>query len=221
MRVTIPKTEYLTIANLREQVREGKDMALWVLNTSDLEGRREHGTVIIEVQTKNGKATSIVIEKTWIPQDLTVFVNKADLVDSTSFLQEINKGIIRPISSAAAEKIMEREDAQTVKTYLQLKRQGVTETAIPDSALLGSGAPRSPAQFTAEENANMQVQQIMGRDDDSFSPDMKLASLLNIQNELNTNDYRFILSKCVDPSYAKIQKFAQTAAASASNQSSI
>lgn len=78
---------------------------IFVLNTSN-------GDVSLTIKTKHGDTEFIRIPRTFIPTEVTAYIPKQDVVDSSDFRKCIQKGLLNLISETDALEILSSEDAK-------------------------------------------------------------------------------------------------------------
>ena len=102
---------------------EGKENEpVWVLNTamnSPFLGGAT-GKVLIPIADAAGKITTIVVQRTWLPQNLTDQIPRKQLKESTNLRQSLDsKKLIRLLTSAEAQQIMARPGADKERQRLE------------------------------------------------------------------------------------------------------
>lgn len=86
---------------------------LWCINTSDLNGKRPRGTVLVEYTIGNStQSESLILAPTWLPFNLLNVAPISSLRDSSSLINSIRNGLIKLIDSKDATRILETDDAK-------------------------------------------------------------------------------------------------------------
>lgn len=76
--------------------------SLWVVNTS--------GNILtIAIELKNGKSGTLKIEKTWIPQDLSMQAKVGEIKSSPNFRRSLAMGLIKEQPSDEVEAMFKRD----------------------------------------------------------------------------------------------------------------
>ena len=118
-------TRVLSISDLE---KEGPKDPIWCLNTSANSEAGQAGEIHVGIPKQNGtKIDPLFIPKTWLPQELTLQIPKAQLIDSSEFRQAINKGLITLIDASSAQVILRQEGAAEEKKRLDDLRRHIRQ----------------------------------------------------------------------------------------------
>lgn len=205
MKLDISEKDILSMSDLR-RIDGSKDPSLWVLNTSDRQGTRPHGDILIEIPMPGGRNTVVTIPKTWIPIDLSTYARRDVILDSNDFAKAVRSMTLTLVSSEWAESVERRPDVRDERNFLALRSTGGLSQAKNNPA----GAPNQP--FRPDETDDIvngvspRILSIMEAEDSTMSPAAKLLSLKNLQPEIDNRSLRYILSKC-GPDHEAISKW--------------
>lgn len=115
----------LTISELESG---GPKDPIWCLNTSANSDAGQAGEIHVGIPKQNGtKIDPLFIPKTWLPQELTLQIPRAQLIDSSEFRQTINKGLITLIDAASAKAILAQEGAEEEQRRLDDLRRHIRQ----------------------------------------------------------------------------------------------
>ena len=107
------------------QLTKSDSESVYVLNTSIRVNKHKRSTnVAFEIHYAN-QIRSVIIMDSWIPQDLSMQAPKHIILESPSFREAINKGLIELVRDPDAEKVLEDEDAQLESQRLKNKYSNV------------------------------------------------------------------------------------------------
>jgi hypothetical protein len=180
---------------------------VFVVNTSDLDGLREKGDVLITVQTGvTGEPKLIRIPKTWIPISLTSFVPKEAILQSTTIREAINNGSLTLINVETATKILNSAPGREEQQSIKMKEHFLDEDQMKD--IVKKGGPQSDTikkvladrakvhaqrEAAPEDNVNPQVVAIANREE--LDDRGMLAAVRAIQNKLTERDLHYIMGR--------------------------
>lgn len=133
---------YLTVAQAEAQ----QSSSLWVLNTADTSEAEEAGDILMAIPrlTGSGQTDVITLDLTWLPQDITEWIPRAQALESADFRRAVRKGLISIISEQDAQKILRRPGAKEERQRLASARKYIREVATAramgehDEARIGS-----------------------------------------------------------------------------------
>ncbi|QRE00089.1 hypothetical protein [Burkholderia phage BCSR5] len=119
--------KYLTVTEAEQQPGN----SFWVLNTTDSSDVGYSGDVLFDVPKLNGNADAdhILVEQTWLPQDLTEWVPKNQLLQASELRRCVRKGLISIISEADAIRIMQRPGAKEERQRIRAAKRFIQESA--------------------------------------------------------------------------------------------
>jgi len=101
--------------------------AVFVVNTSP---RNLRGDIIFSAPKLSGNSADVVrIVKTWIPQDLSEQVPRAQLMASSEFRKTVRNGLCQLIHPVYAERVLETEDAIAEQTKINNLRNAARAMA--------------------------------------------------------------------------------------------
>lgn len=164
---------------------------VFVLNTSDLNGRVKGGVITLPVLTTRGTQVNVTIYNTFIPQDLSRTAMKTDLVENVHFMRLVDMGRITIVNDDWAKAELKTSDArleadrlraEITKMQMGLVRAGVDEddeAAAPDTS--------------EEAGVNAAVIDIVARED--LSEVDKWSAVKRIENSLTEKDLKYIVKK--------------------------
>ena len=96
-----------------DDLRAAKDSTVYVMNHTVLVSRRKESSIIsITVHLPNGGPKLLIVPSTWIPVDLAMQITKTVLLESSEFLGVVNRRMVKILSKAEAEKILDDDEAQ-------------------------------------------------------------------------------------------------------------
>lgn len=109
---------------------------IWCLNTADQnEDVKVVGEIMVSIPKLNGGGQPDVlhIKQTWLPQDLTLDIPRAQLLQSSEFRKTVNKGLIALISREKAAALLRNEGAKEeqrrlLETARQVRIAGAART---------------------------------------------------------------------------------------------
>lgn len=208
-----------------EQCKKNRaETGLFVMNTSDLEGKSQRGEIQFRFM-KRGQVITVSIPDTWIPFDISQYISKEDALDDNVFVRHINRKYISIMDPNIAREILKSEDA-----YLELKRiadrqnkvneaiSGISASNSMNNAELEEARNRFRNASTTEagrvesgsqtktrelfdinkipklEGENFKVISIMRNT--TLNENDKLGALRNIKHELKSEDWDFIMQNC-------------------------
>lgn len=201
--------QLMTIGELRKITN---DPSLWVLNTSDRQGTRKQGDILLDVPSPGGRSIIISVPKTWIPVDLSTYARRDMILESTDFLNAVRNMAITPVSTEWAESIEKRADVRDERNYLALRSSGGEfNPATTNRAGAANQGLQPLAAGDVLDGVSPRVISVMEAEDPSMTPAVKLLSLKNLQAEIKGPELRYILSKCT-PETENISKWVNEAA---------
>ena len=204
-----------TISSL---VRENSE-SVFVLNTSALRPpHKRPSNVTFDVAVSGGNLRSVIVQMTWIPQDLALQMPKKVILEAPGFRDCINRGLFKLVSTEEALKLLEDPDAQEENERLRFKMNNVAQIADEMTP------QRMPNEITAQaegEKASPLMVDICQRDEDSImTPQEVYARLRNISDTLSIDDVKYLSKNLPEKSRntkvetfidEKLQKFRQPA----------
>lgn len=163
--------------SIQELEAQGEKGSVYVINTSP---RGSRGDVLFSAPKKNGNGSDVVrITKTWIPQDLTDQVTKAQLLESSEFRKTVRKGLIKLVTADYAELILTQsdaqEEAQRIANLRSAAQQILRSTPVTDTD--EEEEPKSPVAKRRKENIAKQEQEAQGITIGDSAFDVFLTSL--------------------------------------------
>ncbi len=130
----------VTIAELEKKGSKATD-PIWALNTaaeSEIEAAAE---ILLTIPKRNGSGNDpLRIPQTWLPQELTKSIPRAQLLVSTEFRQAVNSKLITLIPDTEAKRILGQEGSEDEANRLEEQRRHIRK----------AGAARSISDSTAE-----------------------------------------------------------------------
>lgn len=150
---------------IEELARDKKASAVWVLNSSVESVLEAQGEVLLSIPNQNGSGYQPVrIKQTWLPQDLTAFCSKAQLLGSAELRDAIRKDLLTLIDNKTAQSILNEDGASEEAERVDAEEKRI-RAAQKARTISDSGAHISRADGTKEEDIA-----------DDFVPIAKVAS---------------------------------------------
>lgn len=160
-----------------------KTGSIYVINNIDPIGK-----ILFTCET-TGKPVTVVVESTWVPQDLSTQTKKSDIVGSADFRRLVSTGRIHILEEKEALSILATPDA-----IAESKRVFKTEEAGAKIKL------RTDKKFEVRDTVkvNPRVMQIVAKSntDPGTVPDMSAAdavAALKATKDLTAADYDYVL----------------------------
>lgn len=114
---------------------------IWALNTAAESEIEQPAEVLLTIPKRNGSGNDpLHIPQTWLPQELTKFIPRAQLLTSTEFRQAVNSKLITLIPEVEAKRIMGQEGSEDETQRLDALRRHIRK----------AGSARSISDSTAE-----------------------------------------------------------------------
>ena len=173
---------------------------LYVLNTSDL-NKRQTRTLVLFTTTVEGERRNVAIPITWLPVDITSQVPLSVLVNTRDFWDLIDKGYLTPIASDVADDILDSEDAREELAVIHKvdernriidKQQSITGNKTVDQIIAEQQKTMSKG-VGPKDPVNPKVFSIIN--DTTLTEGQKLSALRNVESELTSYDFTYILNK--------------------------
>ena len=173
-----------TIAQLTKSDSE----SIFALNTSIQVSKHKRSTNVSFEINYNNQIRSILVQDSWIPQDLTNQAPKSIILESPDFRAAINKGLIELVSDADALKILETEDAQIEAQRLKNKYNNATKDL--DAAPVMPRDIISQVEADDHPNVSSMIKDLCTRDDvDAVEVYSRLKTS---ENTLNKEEWAYL-----------------------------
>lgn len=167
--------KYLTVSELEQG--DARD-PIWALNGSAQSEIQQSGEVHVGIPKMNGtKIDPLLLLKTWLPQELTVQIPRAQLLAASEFRNAVNTGLIQPITPEYAEILRNREGAEEERAEMAARKQQ-TRNAMAARTITQSGAEILNTSDINDETKNEKKSEEL---DDVF---MTFASSLETKNDI-------------------------------------
>lgn len=181
------------------QMMADNSPSVFVINTSDQlnqidEGKPVLGDIHIPIKTKTGESVLLLVPATWIPIDLSLFADKADIQQAARFRHMLRTKQIELISPEEAEKVLATKDAQKEQEYLNKTSRVQFTTDVMAGNLTNKERDNGISLAKGEvEKVNVSpfVADIIGRDD--LSDDDRYAMLNTKADSLTKEDWNYVL----------------------------
>lgn len=151
-----------------------KDPRLFVVNTAH-KARKKKGNIIINALS-NGQPIVITIKDTWIPQDLSLYGNKNDIIGSPDFMKICRTRMVSILEDECAARILMSEDARA--------EDDLINTAVDRSLEV---AQEIKEEITVKNGI---VTSVIERDD--LNDDQRYAILLRERESICKEDWQYI-----------------------------
>jgi hypothetical protein len=168
----------MTALTLQELIDTEKG-PIWVRNRSS-QVMAPGGDVFISV-TISGVQRVVNVPSTWIPINLTTQVPRKALLDSTYFMEAVNKGLVEPISESDARKILSKDGAEEEVTRLAERARVIREAVQTRSigrnvTVVNANRDEDEADAVSPQVEKLKkVSVVRLDDDDSDEPEAKVT----------------------------------------------
>lgn len=111
--------------SIQDLLREGISAAagVWVINSSKNSELGLNGDLYLQVPKLNGsKMDPLKIEQTWLAQDLTRKIPRAQLLEASEFRNLVEAGLISLVTEEYAKRVNSRDGADLERRRLQTAR---------------------------------------------------------------------------------------------------
>jgi hypothetical protein len=128
--------KFLPISNFDRNVKSTKP--IWGINTAAESELGQVGEVLITVPNANGgQPDRLLIQPTWLPQELTRVIQRKRLLESVEFRQAVERGLIGLISREEAERLLRQdgaaEEQEKIRERARQVRQAGSARTLADS----------------------------------------------------------------------------------------
>lgn len=189
------------LETLRRQVNDGR---VYVINASDLEGKRAKGAVNIGVTMRNGETRNVVVPSTWIPIDLSQQMPREELLQSPSFLTNVMRRVILLVDLNTAEEMLSDSANADEQSRIYSEQMALFD---PEAMLRDPGIPQNQQNARVAEDEDddgnptvegvtARVQEAVGRDD--LTAQQRFAIVRNMGETITSKDLQFILQNSDD-----------------------
>lgn len=189
--------------------QELETTSLYVINTSDCEGRYPRGDINFPIRDDSGQdSIAIKIPNTWIPIDLCSFAPKNNIIKNHYFRRLLASGRIGAITETEANKVLEDKEAYEeqvrvlngmhgsnnattkLSEKVQIKAVDKKGKPIDPDKSLTSAPSAPPGERTDIHPALMNAIQ-------TNADDTKVRSIiLTNKRKLKKRDYDYIIENC-------------------------
>lgn len=149
--------KYLTI---NELLAQGPTDPVYVINSSAkseyTRGQRGEVLLVIPQIHGNGDPTKHTVRQTWLAEDLTNFVPRAALLQSTEFRRAVNMGLIQPITVEYAQYLEQRPGYNEEVRRLRERQNNIDQVSAPRT-IAQSGAEVSRADGVKDDENDVQI----------------------------------------------------------------
>lgn len=103
--------------------------AIWGINTAAESDVKVQGELLISIPavTAGGQADRMMIQQTWLPQELTQVITRPRLLASAEFRNAVAKGLITLIPISEAERLLRQDGAAEELEKLRARNLAVRE----------------------------------------------------------------------------------------------
>jgi hypothetical protein len=161
-----------------------------------LNGLSTEGEIIFEC-VSGGKSVAVLVKSTWIPQDLSSYAKRSDIIDSADFRRLVSRGTINIISENDYKSIMSGGDAQNEHHRIfkdKFEKQKVT-LSVGDKAKV------------VNTTANPRIISLIARSNGNELSASEAIVAIKATKGLTKDDLKYVLDKSTD---AQIKKYAAT-----------
>jgi hypothetical protein len=160
--------KFLPISNFDRNPKSTKP--IWGINTAAESDLGMVGEILITVPSASGgQPDRLLIQPTWLPQELTRVIQRKRLLESVEFRQAVERGLISLISIEEAQRLLRQEGAAE-------EQQKIRERA---AQVRKAGAPRTLAESKTEIS---RADGVVSEDDDEDSSGRNKTVIID-QNE--------------------------------------
>lgn len=182
------------ITNFNDMFQEGN--SLWIINSSDLGGKRPKGNVIIVIKDADSQDVIITLPSSWVPVDLLSYTSMPNFAKSNAFRDNIRKGLITVLDDASAQQLMKLPQyAEELKRVKELT-EGMTNSAqggngslAGDTYTVNIGSPVAAPDLLEANGLTEQEQfrvQDMVKQINGIAGDMTLTQIRSLVEFLTT-----------------------------------
>jgi hypothetical protein len=108
----------------------GERGSVWVMNTTSSSFLKKGAEVVLGIPNKNGPGgQALVIQQTWLPQDLCEIYPKDRILQSTDFRSSVREGLIAIISEADAIRLMDSKGVREERDRLRRLKEHVSNAS--------------------------------------------------------------------------------------------
>lgn len=131
--------KFLPISNFDRNAKSTRP--IWGINTAADSDLGMVGDILITVPSQHGgQPDRLVVQPTWLPQELTRVVQRKRLLDSVEFRQAVENGLISLISIEDAQRLLRQDGAAEEQDKIRERARQVRQ----------AGAPRTLAESKTE-----------------------------------------------------------------------
>jgi len=210
----------VTLKELREAERVGMQ-DVWVMNRTG-SGGKQAGNLVITVVV-NGIQEPLFVPATWIPINLSEFINSEDVLKEPKFRREISIGRLTLHDAEECEKFMQQPDARAeyerihemrteidgvVNQNIEVYSDNLTRDSQPSMEIASNRIQSEEQAQAAQANGSVGVLTLVVQTlmDDDTDPAQKMNALRTNQSQLNEVDLKYIIKTC---SIQSIQNWAR------------
>lgn len=209
------KIDYKLI-NIQTALQNKDDTSLYVLNlTGKVPGAGSTGNINITVTNANKERVGVHIQSTWIPIDLSNYVSKQTILESSDFRRLIARGMVALVETNFAEALFESNDRARAELQRVLDVNSAVDVALRDN---NGGVITNQGTITIEGQGPSTMGSVTGSAQVQTEPsifaasiegrvaagdervDDIIADLDNSINKLSTFDFEYLTSQVTEPS---------------------
>lgn len=215
---------------IRDLLGEGVNapVGVWAMNSSGNSELGLVGEVLLQIPKLNGsKSDPLKIDQTWLAQDLTRQIPRAQLLESSEFRHAVEKGLVTLVSEDTAKRINNREGAEAERRRLVATRQQIRKLEAARTIANSKSEIRRADGTLDEDEVNQGVKVvgdsanaenvailaarglentaegfepsfIMFADKVSKEDDINALNLIRSRGKLSTKELRYLRDKLVD-----------------------
>ena len=194
--------KYLTVSELEQ----GDPRApIWAVNSAAESDAGQSGEIHIGIPKMNGtKIDPLFLPQTWLPQELTSQIPRAQLLAASEFRNAVNTGLIQLITSEYADQLRQDDGADDERTRLADRKREI-KTAIAARTITQSGAEilNTSGFDNSEEKQEVKAESL----DDVFltfvsslgnKSDIEILNALRSRGKLSRREARHLIKTLVD-----------------------
>ena len=190
------------IEDLIGYLRNPVNLDLYLVNTSDIGGRKRRTEVIFNVEDSSGRSVSINLRDTFIPVNVGTKVDKlSSFSRSDSFLNMVSMKYVTAVDADAARKyLLTPEATEELNRIMDTSANDLDGFNLDDDSIRIDKTSRKN-----QIDANPKVVAILLNQ--TLDESKKLSALRNVQSEIRQKDVAFIMQNATDE---RIKTWAQS-----------
>jgi hypothetical protein len=184
----------MTAMSSVDAIRTEPGINLWVFNkTSSFarDNRLKDSVVLLSIRVGNGEKDIIInIPPSWAPINIGYYANKKQIIESADFLRAVNRGLIQPITSKAAQDFIKSNPEAETEMERAVNSVNARQPVELDRTDFASG---NIDEIEADPKV---IQSVFRLTEGQINANEFNAIIRNI--ELQERDYVYIMKNVVD-----------------------